>query len=85
MIRLQGTFDHSELWDDLLGGWKEGRDEVDLKGMIVWRDPWDWRGWELTEGFVKKWGFLLMGCEEAIEPTNSWRAARGEPPLEIEL
>jgi hypothetical protein len=34
--------------------------------------------WELMEGFVEKWGFLLGGCEVLIEGTNRWRAVRGE-------
>jgi hypothetical protein len=42
-------------------------------------------GWEVTEGFLRKWGFLLEGCDELIESTNRWRALRGEERLIIEL
>ena len=85
MIHLEGTFDHNELASDMVGGWKEGKNEVESRGVIVWKDPWDWRGWEFTEGFLKKWGFLMKGCEEAIEATNNWRMVRGEQPLMITI
>jgi hypothetical protein len=39
----------------------------------------------MSEGFAKKWGFVLKGCEEEINATNKWRALRDEEPLVIEL
>jgi hypothetical protein len=48
-------------------------------------DPWDISGWEVTEGFVRKWGFLLRGYGELLDGTNKWSAKRGEEPLVLEL
>lgn len=41
--------------------------------------PWESHGWEIGEGFVRKWGFLLD--EEILSGTNFWRAQRGEEAL----
>jgi hypothetical protein len=86
-IRLAGTFDNDDLCIDLIGGMYEDSSDHDLEnnGMLAWTDPWHIRGWELTEGFVKKWGFLLQGCQEMIDVTNGWRAVRNQEPLIIEL
>ncbi|KAF2023251.1 hypothetical protein EK21DRAFT_105426 [Setomelanomma holmii] len=50
-------------------------------GVLVWRDPWDYHGWEVTEDFVRAWGWALVGCSELFLSTNQWRALRGEKPL----
>jgi hypothetical protein len=63
------------------GGGRQGSDGE----LVAWSDPWDIGGWELTEGFVRKWGFLLRGCGEIIEVTNRWRAVRDEEPLVVEV
>ena len=41
-------------------------------GLLVWRDPWDPAGWEVTEEFIRSWGWAIA---------NTWRARRGEKPL----
>ena len=51
--------------------------------LIVWGEPWDTSGWEVTPGFVRKWTWALKGCEELIETSNRWRAARGEDPIRL--
>ncbi|KAH8757276.1 hypothetical protein F5883DRAFT_568503 [Diaporthe sp. PMI_573] len=58
----------------------EDRDEARL---IVWNTPWDPTGWEVTEGFLRKWGFLLRGDgeDDMLRATNRWRALRGEDPI----
>lgn len=53
--------------------------------LIVWDDPWDISSWEVTPGYLKKWGWLLEGCEELILSTNRWRASRYEEPLEFAI
>lgn len=82
-IQLEGTFDHDDLCSDVLGGlyerWKDA--DVEKNGMLVWSDPWDASGWELTEGFVRKWGFLVRGCDRLFASTNRWRALRGDERL----
>ena len=34
-------------------------------GMLIWGEPWDPNGWEVTEAFARTWGFydLLMSGE----------------------
>ncbi|KAK1998045.1 hypothetical protein LX36DRAFT_48823 [Colletotrichum falcatum] len=54
---------------------------VEESALIVWGDAWDPRGWEATEPFLKKWGWLLAGCTEMLEGTNYWRQKRGLPKL----
>ncbi|KAF7131080.1 hypothetical protein CNMCM5793_004067 [Aspergillus hiratsukae] len=51
------------------------------RGLIVWGEPYVKESWEATPGFLKKWAFLLKGCEELIETSNRWRAIRGEEPI----
>lgn len=46
--------------------------------LIIWGSPWDPRSWEVTTAFLRKWGWLLHGCTEALESTNYWRTKRGE-------
>jgi hypothetical protein len=54
-------------------------------GFVAWETPWDVRGWEMSQGFVDKWGWLLTGCGEMVEATNWWRNVRGEGRLAIEV
>ena len=60
-----------------------GDDGGEHKGVMVWGDPWEVRGWEMTEGFAKKWGFILRGCEEFVVASNQWRRKRGEKDLVV--
>jgi hypothetical protein len=85
LILNSGKFDEDDLCCDLIGGLYEGFDEVDRRGLIAWSDPWSPDGWEITEGFAKKWKFLLTGCAELLASTNRWRARRGEDPLLVEI
>ena len=50
-------------------------------GVLVWRAPWDPSGWEITETFIKSWGWSLEGCWDLLKSTNEWRERRGERPL----
>ncbi|KAK1975003.1 hypothetical protein LZ30DRAFT_669338 [Colletotrichum cereale] len=52
---------------------------VEESALIVWGEAWDPRGWEATEPFLRKWGWLLAGCTEMLEGTNYWRQERGLP------
>ncbi|KAI1456637.1 hypothetical protein F4805DRAFT_222073 [Annulohypoxylon moriforme] len=86
LIRAAGTFDEDELWDDCMGGLYEGfpDDEVERRGMVAWSPPWDITGWEMSEGFFKKWRWLFEGVPGALEATNRWRLKRGEEPLVVD-
>jgi hypothetical protein len=89
LIRATGTFDEDELWADCIGGLFEGfpDDEIERRGIVAWSPPWDLEGWEMSEGFVRKWGWLFVGKEgigRELEATNRWRLQRGEEPLRSE-
>ncbi|TDZ29751.1 hypothetical protein C8035_v004219 [Colletotrichum spinosum] len=70
-------FDEDDLWYDVVEP-KDGQSPA----MVTWgNNPWDARGWEATGEFLRKWGFLLEGCEQILASTNFWRARRGERRL----
>jgi len=79
-IRSQHLFTSNELYADLLGGMIGRQNDVN-SGLIAWSNPWEAGGWELTEGFIKKWGFLVRGCVDLFEATHRWRDIRGEERL----
>lgn len=83
-IKTHHLFTTKELTADLLTGMCGQEDRKD-PGMLVWSDPWDPSGWELTEVFVEKWGFLVQGCHDLFRSTNYWRSIRGERPLTARL
>lgn len=80
-----GKFDQDDLCCDICGGLYEGFDDVQLRGILVWSDPWSPDGWEVTEGFAKKWTFLLRGCQALMDSTNRYRVSRHEERLIIEV
>jgi Domain of unknown function (DUF3425) len=63
--------------------WGELDDSItsSRRGFIVWGEPWDTESWEITPGFIRKWPWVLKGCEDLIASTNRWRAKRYEEPL----
>lgn len=65
----------------------DGGEDGDEARLLVWNTPWDPSGWEVTEGFLRKWGFLLRGDGEGdmLRATNRWRALRGEDPIVWEV
>ncbi|KAL4930441.1 DUF3425 domain-containing protein [Aspergillus undulatus] len=60
---------------------KKAGDARGETGVIIWRDPWDADGWEVTGSFLRRWGWTVAGCEGLFRATNWWRSVRGEPPL----
>lgn len=78
---MAGVFDEDAFCTDICGGLFEGFDDCAARGVLVWGDPWEVGSWEVSEGFWRKWGWLLKGCEEMIEATNRWRIGRGEEVL----
>ncbi|THV54476.1 hypothetical protein BGAL_0026g00490 [Botrytis galanthina] len=77
-----GSYDEDRLCNDLVefGGLMN-----EQSGLIVWGEPWDIWGWEVSETFLKNWGWALKGCEELLTSTNTWRAKRGEEALVFEV
>jgi hypothetical protein len=85
LIRAFSSFDNDALCLDLLGGLFYGDSGPENNGIMVWTDPWDVSGWEMTEGFVRRWEFLLKGCPEMFDATNYWRRIRQEDPLTVSI
>jgi hypothetical protein len=78
LIRAGDSYDDMELCGDLVGCFSESSNR---EGMIVWGDPWDPSGWEVTESFLRHWGWTIRGCSELLASTNRWRQRRGEKSL----
>lgn len=75
-----------ELCLDMVGGndyINLAGDSQEKTGLIVWGEPWDLEGWEVTEGFARKWGWMLRNAP-ITNSTNRWRVARGEDPLDFD-
>lgn len=75
LIEAGEDWDDEQLCHDIMGFW--GESSIDA-GLLVWGEPWDVRNWEVTEPFIKKWQWVIRGCPELMNATNSWRARRGE-------
>jgi hypothetical protein len=85
LATVAGTLDEDDLCDDICGGLHDGFDEVESRGLLVWGNPWETASWEVSAGFLRKWGGLLKGCREMLRATNKWRESRGEEPLVLEI
>jgi len=85
LILNEGNYDPDELCFDTSGGLWEGFDCVEVRGMMIWGEPWIEEGWEVTQGFVDKWGWILKGCDKVIAISNRWREGRGEERLVVEI
>ncbi|KAF4974808.1 hypothetical protein FZEAL_8332 [Fusarium zealandicum] len=82
-----GHFDEDDVWSDIMGGLFEGfpESEIEHRGVIAWSPPWDPSGWELSEGFVRKWTWMFRGCEDLLATTNKYRQSRGDKPIVLEI
>ncbi|KAL4953471.1 hypothetical protein BDW69DRAFT_165177 [Aspergillus filifer] len=78
LILAEHLYDDDELCHDLMAFWDTRNTQATL---IVWGQSWDPLSWEVTEGFLAKWGWLLRGSPELLLSTNYWRRSRGERPL----
>ncbi|KAF5687635.1 hypothetical protein FCIRC_2341 [Fusarium circinatum] len=77
------VIDEDELCIDILGLMSsQGLDDAYL---IVWGEAHEEMSWEVSVGFLKKWGWLLKGCPKLVESTNHWRQQRGEAKLNIQV
>ncbi|EHL03412.1 hypothetical protein M7I_0635 [Glarea lozoyensis 74030] len=52
LILNQGLYDQDELCSDIVGGLYDGFDDVQNKGIIIWGEPWDADGWEISVFFI---------------------------------
>ncbi|GLA76342.1 hypothetical protein AtubIFM55763_007913 [Aspergillus tubingensis] len=76
-----GNFDEAALCNDLVDFYDVTNDETCL---IVWTTPWHPTGWEVSETFLRKWNWVLRGCDDLAKSTNYWRRLRGEEPLNFD-
>ncbi|KAF2824640.1 hypothetical protein CC86DRAFT_353094 [Ophiobolus disseminans] len=83
LITATGHYDPHDLWIDVIGGLFQGFTKNEVSGFLVWSTPWHWEGWEMSEAFIDKWGWMLEGCEDLLEATNKWRAGRNEGKIAI--
>ena len=79
LLRVLDEWDEEDLCTDIMGFW-DGTSTGPC-GLIVWGEPSVPGNWEVTEGFVRKWGWVVRGCEQFMRATNYWRKRRGEMPL----
>jgi hypothetical protein len=77
LLAAGNMFDDDELCADL--GGKNSTEEH--TGLIVWGEPWDPKGWEVSVLVARKWAWLLADCDELLLATDFWRDQRGEPAL----
>ncbi|GKZ24687.1 hypothetical protein AbraIFM66951_003498 [Aspergillus brasiliensis] len=78
LLRRYDDFDEEALCNDLVDFCDVSNDET---GLIVWKTPWHPSGWEVSETFLRKWGWVVEGCDDLVKSTNWWRGIRGEEPL----
>ncbi|KAI6754495.1 hypothetical protein HG530_012247 [Fusarium avenaceum] len=55
------------------------------RGIIIWGEPHQMMSWEITPGFLDRWGWVVEGCDGLMKATNHWRSLRGERPLKFSL
>lgn len=82
LIRAVASLDDVQLCHDMCGiGSTRVVNGKRATGVLVWKDPWDPSGWEITEMFFRHWAWALQDCQELFHSTNTWRRRRGEKPL----
>ncbi|PWY92328.1 hypothetical protein BO70DRAFT_402264 [Aspergillus heteromorphus CBS 117.55] len=82
LILVEDLVDDAQLCRDMCGNGTRARGVgIGETGVIVWKDPWDPEGWEVTETFVRLWGWVVRDCWELFASTDAWRARRGERSL----
>jgi Domain of unknown function (DUF3425) len=75
LIRAGDSIDDLRLCHDMCGY------RVSATGFLIWNEPWDTSGWEVTESFLQVWGWAVRDCWDLFQSTNKWRRKRGERPL----
>ena len=78
LLQRYDDFDEDALCNELVDFFDVSNDET---GLIVWKQPWHPSGWEVSETFLRKWKWVVKGCDDLARSTNYWRGIRGEEPL----
>lgn len=81
LLQASGCYDEEQLCNSLVEFCDQTNDQC---GLIVWGEPWDQGGWEVSEIYLQNWAWTIKGCTELQASTNSWRARRNEAPLKFE-
>lgn len=81
LLEADEAYDGDSLCTALVG---QGNNASSDTGMVIWGEPWDPAGWEVTQPFLQQWGWVLKGCYQLADATNSWRRKRGERSLNFE-
>ncbi|KAL3488138.1 hypothetical protein BJX62DRAFT_227498 [Aspergillus germanicus] len=74
----RGGWDCEQLCSDIMGFWGRAEERPGGIALLVWGEPSDVSSWEVTEGFLREWAWVVRGCPEILESTNAWRRKRGE-------
>ncbi|KAF5549110.1 hypothetical protein FMEXI_4452 [Fusarium mexicanum] len=75
-------FDEDQLCEEVYHPEDNG-EGTNRPALIVCGKADDIRGWKANVPFLKKWGWLLVGCPELLESTNAWRMQRREKTLDF--
>jgi hypothetical protein len=75
LLLAGAEYDDAHICADIVEVADKSEDKV---GLIVWGEPWDPYAWEASPQFLKKWAWVVKGCNSIIESTNYWRLRRGE-------
>jgi hypothetical protein len=78
LILAGESYDETQLCLDIQG---HGSERTGNTGIIVWGESWDASGWEVTESFAGRWGWVIQGCSGLFQSTNQWRSQRDEGRL----
>ncbi|KAI6783048.1 uncharacterized protein J7T54_002210 [Emericellopsis cladophorae] len=76
-----GLLDEDELCADIME--VRQADVAEAPSLMIWGESWDAMAWEMTPAFIRKWGWLLRGCQDLMAATNLWRTRRGERALPV--
>lgn len=88
LIRAGSRLDVHDFCADMLGSMlnhSSSSSNQTGSGFMIWGESWLVESWEMSEGFVRKYAWLLEdeGCEAVIRATNRWRERRGEELLVV--
>ncbi|KAF3397457.1 hypothetical protein DPV78_008140 [Talaromyces pinophilus] len=86
LIRAGSRLDVHDFCADMLGSmFSHPSSNQTGSGFMVWGESWLVESWEMSEGFVRKYAWLLEDerCEDMIRATNRWRERRGEELLVV--
>ncbi|KAL4915027.1 hypothetical protein BDW62DRAFT_204005 [Aspergillus aurantiobrunneus] len=69
LILAGDSYDYTQLCRDMCGHGLQSRDLPPRRvgaargetGVLIWGDPWDPEGWEVTETFLRRWGWAVRG------------------------